>query len=110
MAQSSTYNHHQFGYNYRIAVSRTLWCIRARSIALGHGSSSLKKSKSNHQVWNIACDLAINQLVAGKLPEGALMDFTFWGRSPKYFSPFYKVQVRNALSIHHGLDAGKRYK
>ena len=56
-------------------------------LVMGHLHS--RKSKSNHQVWNIACDLAINQLVAGKLPEGALMDFTFLGdEAQKYLGPF----------------------
>ena len=56
-------------------------------LVMGHLHS--RKGKSNHHVWNIACDLAINQLVTGKLPEGALIDFTFLGDdAQKYLGPF----------------------
>ncbi len=56
-------------------------------LVMGHLHS--RRSKSNHIVWNIACDLAINQLVTAKLPKGALVDFSFLGdEAQKYFDPF----------------------
>lgn len=49
--------------------------------ALGH---SLRKGNRNHQIWNLACDYALNQILKQdglRLPEGALLASKYYGMS-----------------------------